>query len=145
MTRHFFFNLNVLFNLRLQFCVLTGVPSPAGSQRPAYSAQPVSLNLMQFTDPSPSNQGGTSPPKTPSPASVAAAEAWAFTISSGVILPHCSEMLWLKGKETSECFHRRKCGQETVAARIWGQKLRKCSGNTRRRSKVNNNCMWLHV
>ncbi|XP_054714266.1 potassium voltage-gated channel protein Shaw-like [Uloborus diversus] len=46
-----------------------GVPSPAGSQRPAYS-QPAALNLMQFTEP-----GGPSPPKTPSPASVAAAEA----------------------------------------------------------------------
>ncbi|KAG8188349.1 hypothetical protein JTE90_026966 [Oedothorax gibbosus] len=49
-----------------------GVPSPAGSQRPAYTNQPQALNLMQFVEPPP---GGPSPPKTPSPASVAAAEA----------------------------------------------------------------------
>ncbi|GFY44231.1 uncharacterized protein TNIN_224011 [Trichonephila inaurata madagascariensis] len=52
-----------------------GVPSPAGSQRPAYTTQPAALNLMQFVEPSPGPPGGPSPPKTPSPASVAAAEA----------------------------------------------------------------------
>ncbi|GFV58922.1 uncharacterized protein TNCV_1826301 [Trichonephila clavipes] len=53
----------------------SGVPSPAGSQRPAYTTQPAALNLMQFVEPSPGPPGGPSPPKTPSPASVAAAEA----------------------------------------------------------------------
>ncbi|GIY07592.1 hypothetical protein CEXT_102191 [Caerostris extrusa] len=39
----------------LKGCMISfqGVPSPAGSQRPAYTTQPVALNLMQFVEPSP--------------------------------------------------------------------------------------------